>query len=378
MGNPAPAVVRGARSTAQRMANRTTPFIYNEWYVVAFGTELGATPLARMILGRSLVLYRTAGGTPVALDDRCIHRSFPLSSGFLRDELLICGYHGLHYDAAGTVVSVPSQQRCPKGLSVRAYPLHETGPLVWAWMGDPELADPARIPAPDLVTSRDWVGKTGYFPLRCNYVSLHENLLDLTHLSFLHAKSFGTPDYVSAPYDVTVDEGHYALLRRVVPTTLPPVWAKPTKMEGYPNAARITHSQFLSPALHLVTATLYDNALPPENRPEFTIATCHIPTPETSGSCHYFILNVRSFAQDEAWITDFIHDQLFTAFEEDVEGLELLQHKLESEDERDDFFEVSLAADRASVEMRQYLKRRAASEADAPAPTVRHLQSARS
>ncbi len=366
MGNPAPSLVRGARSTAQRMANRTTPFIYNEWYVVAFADELGPALLPRTILDRTLVLYRTSDGTPVALDDRCVHRSFPLSSGTLRDDDVICGYHGMRYDATGTVIDVPSQARCPRGLSVRSYPLYETGPLVWAWMGAPELADPAKIPAPALVTSPDWVGRTGYFALQCNYVSLHENLLDLTHLSFLHAKSFGTPDYVSSPYEVTIEEGHYALLRRVVPTTLPPVWAKPTNMEGYPNAARITHSQFLSPALHLVTATLYDNALPPNERTEFTIATCHIPTPETSGSCHYFILNARSFAQDEDWITEFIHDQLFSAFQEDVDGLELLQLKLELDDEREDFFEVSVPADRAGIEMRQYLKRRAASEAAGP------------
>ena len=43
--------------------------------------------------------------------------------------------------------------------------------------------------------------------------------------------------YASAPYEVTVKDGYYALLRRVVPTTLPPVWAKPTGLEGNPNAA---------------------------------------------------------------------------------------------------------------------------------------------
>jgi vanillate O-demethylase monooxygenase subunit len=376
MGNPAALVVRGARKAAGRMANRTTPFVRDEWYVVAFADEIGRTLLKRTILDRDLVLYRTASGEPVALDDRCAHRSFPLSAGTLMADSIVCGYHGLRYDANGTVIDVPSQTRCPKGVSIRSYPVHETGPLLWAWMGDPQLADPETIPAPQWLTSPEWVRKSGYFPLRCNYVSLHENLLDLTHLSFLHAGSFGTPDYVSAPYEVTVKDGYYALLRRVVPTMLPPVWAKPTGLEGNPNAARITRSEFLSPGLHVVTATFYDSTLPEGARPEFTISTCHIPTPETDGSCHYFIVNARSFALDQDWVTDFMHEQLFAAFQEDVTGLELLQQTLERDDERPDFFEISLAADRASIEMRQYLKRRAASEA--PLASVVHLQTARS
>jgi phenylpropionate dioxygenase-like ring-hydroxylating dioxygenase large terminal subunit len=355
--------------------------------LLAFADEIGGALLKRTILDRPLVLFRTAAGTPVALEDRCVHRSFPLSSGALDNDTVVCGYHGLRYDARGTVIEVPSQARCPKGVGVRSYALHETGPLVWAWMGEPDVADPATIPAPAWLTSPDWVARAGYFALDCNYVSLHENLLDLTHLSFLHAKSFGTPDYASAPYEVTIEDGYYALLRRVVPTTLPPVWAKPTGLEGHANAARITRSEFLSPGLHVVTATFYDNALPAETRPEFTISTCHIPTPETPGSTHYFIVNARSFALDQAWMTDFMHDQLFTAFQEDVTGLETLQRTLVHEDARDDFFEISLAADRPSIEMRQYLKRRADAEtlhpadsvaARAPAGSVLHLQTARS
>ena len=359
MGDPSALVVRGARAAAERLANRSTPFITDDWYVVAFASELGTTLLTRTILGRQLVMYRTAAGRPVALDDRCVHRSFPLSAGTLESDTVVCGYHGLRYDAGGTVIEAPSQPRCPKGVGVRSYTLHETGPLVWAWMGDADACDPASIPAPAWLTSDAWVRKSGYFPLRCNYVSLHENLLDLTHLSFLHAQSFGTPDYVSAPYQVTVEDGYYAIVRSVVPTTLPPVWAKPTGLEDYPNAARVTRSEFLSPGLHVVTAKFYDNALPAETRPESTISTCHIPTPETAGSCHYFIVNARSFALDQDWITDFMHEQLFAAFQEDVTGLELLQTTLEREDARDDFYEISLTADRPTIEMRHYLRRRA-------------------
>lgn len=362
MARPSPDTIRAAQTAQSRMADRNTPFIYNEWYVAAFGDELGRTLLKRTILGRDIVLYRTEDGRAVALEDRCLHRSYPLSAGQLQGDTIVCGYHGFRFDAAGTLIEVPSQPRCPRGLGVHSYPLIERGPLVWIWMGD-EPADPARLPPADWVASDEWVCSKGYIHLRGNYVSLHENLLDLTHLTYLHAKTFGTPDYASARFQAEINESTFALLRDVVPTTLPPVWAKPTGMEGYPNAARIVRSEFLAPSLHCVTVRFYDNALPPENRPEFRIRTAHIPTPETHGSTHYFIVHGRDFALDQDWVTQFMHDQLFAAFYEDVDGLERLEKVLEQADEN--FFEISVASDQASVEMRKYIKARAEAEAAA-------------
>ncbi len=360
MSQASPEVVQAARTAGSRMADRDTPFILNEWYVAAFADEVGRSLLRRTLLDHDVILYRTEAGQAVALDNRCIHRSFPLSEGFLDGDTVVCGYHGFRYDAEGTLVQVPSQDRCPKGVGVRQYPIVERGPLLWIWLGDDE-ADPARLPPHDWLTSPDWVCSKGYFNHQGNYVSLHENLLDLTHLSFLHAKSFGTPDYAAAKFRAEINDGHFALLRDVVPTTLPPVWAKPTGMEGYPQAARIVRSEFMAPSLHTVSVRFYDNALPEAGRPEFRIRTAHIPTPETHGTTHYFIVHGRDFAQEQEWITQFMHDELFKAFQEDVDGMQHLERMLEKAD--DAFFEISVASDRASVEMRKYLKARAEAEA---------------
>ena len=61
--------------------------------------------------------------------------------------------------------------------------------------------------------------------LKASYVRLHKNLLDLTHLSFLHINSFGTPDYASAPFDTVRDQaqGCFTIKRSVVPTRPPPL-----------------------------------------------------------------------------------------------------------------------------------------------------------
>jgi vanillate O-demethylase monooxygenase subunit len=363
---PAPSLIRAARAASRSMADRTTPFIFNEWYVAAFTDEIGRTLLKRRILGRNLVFFRTAAGKPVALDDRCAHRSFPLSASKLDGDTIICGYHGLRYDAQGNCIEVPSQPKCPKGIGVASFPLIERGPLTWIWMGAPELANPDKIPHQPWLEASDWERSQGYFALPASYVSLHENLLDLTHLSYLHAASFGTADYATAPYESVIEEDdaqahargvhpRFVLNRNVVPTALPPVWAQPTGIIGN-TAARIVSSEFVSPALHVVTVRLHDTSLPAAARPEFVVRTAHLPTPETLTSTHYFVVHGRDFARDEPAVTQIMHQQLFKAFEEDVVGLTAVEQTLAEAGE--DVYEISVASDRASVAMRRYLKRR--------------------
>ena len=151
------------------------------------------------------------------------------------------------------------------------------------------------------------------------------------------------------------------LLRRfVVPTTLPPVWAKPTGLHG-PTSARITTSDFVSPALHIVHAQFYDTELPEDQRPDQGIKTAHIPTPATETETHYFVVHGRNFALGEDEVTDFMHEQLMAAFNEDVVGLQA-QGELILAEAGEEYFEISLKSDSASVAMRRYLKRRADAE----------------
>lgn len=359
MTMPSPALIRASAAAGAHMADRNTPLIRNEWYVAAFAAELGPALIRRKLLGRNVVLYRTQSGRVVALDDRCAHRSFPLSAGKLDGDTLVCGYHGFRYDAAGDCIEIPSQPKCPRGIGVHSYPLAERGPLVWIWMGETELADEAKIPDLPWLSSPAWACSQGYFALPASYVGLHENLMDLTHLSFLHANSFGTADYALAPYETKLEEGHFVLLRSVVPTRLPPVWAEPTGILG-DTAARIAKSEFVSPGLHVVTVDFYDSALAPAGRKNFQIRTAHIPTPESRTSTHYFIVHGRDFALGQPQVTQFMHQQLFKAFQEDVTGLSAIERTLAEAGE--DTFEISVASDAAAVAMRKYLKRRADEE----------------
>jgi vanillate O-demethylase monooxygenase subunit len=226
-------------------------------------------------------------------------------------------------------------------------------------MGDGE-ADESRLPPQPWMESSFWQFSVGYMSLHGNYVSLHENLLDLTHLSYLHAGTFGTPDYARAPYDSEIGEHQFAVIRRAVPTQLPRLWAQATNLNDTKTAARIARSAFVTPALHLTSVDFYESTLPPTQRPEYHINVAHLVTPETPGSTHYFFVIGRDFGLGDDTLREFIHNNLIEAFKEDKAGLERLEEVLQSRGE--DFVEFSVASDAASVAMRRYLKGRADAE----------------
>jgi len=362
MTRPQRTVILAAQNAANRLADRHTPFVMNDWYVAAFGDEIKDQLLARTLLGRRLVFYRTTDQRVVALEDRCPHRSMPLSAGTLVQDTVVCAYHGFRFNTEGDCIEVPSQATCPKNVGIKAYRTLERGPVVWIWMGEAEEADLSKLPEQDWMEDPQWEHSKGFLSLQASYIRLHENLLDLTHLSFLHAKSFGTPDYAKAAFESEIGDGRFALLRNVVPTTLPPVWAVPTGLTGPGQAARIVRSEFKSLGLHEVSVRFYDCHLPENERPEFQIRTAHMPTPETSTTTHYFIVHGRDFAQFDAATTRFMHDQLFVAFNEDVDGLALQEQAL-ANTPAEDLYEFSVASDAPGVAMRRYVLARQQKEA---------------
>ncbi len=168
----------------------TQPVIRNEWYVVGFSHEVDTTRLLlRYCCGDRLVLFRTANGVPVALYDRCPHRGSPLSLGKIAEDTLQCVYHGFRYGASGRCVRVPSQTAIIPELSVHSYPVVEKGGFIWLWPGASEAADPVLLPdCSEFGLDRPGWSAKPYLMLeiKANYSLLFENLLDTSHISFLH------------------------------------------------------------------------------------------------------------------------------------------------------------------------------------------------
>lgn len=176
-------------------------FLRNAWYVAGWASEFTAQrPAGRMIIDEPVVLFRTHNGSLVALEDRCAHRLAPLSLGRVEGDDLRCMYHGVKFSAAGQCVEVPGQAGTAKKLCVQKYPVVERHRWAWIWMGDPQLADPGLIPDASMLDDSWRCLSVGQLDYRANHALISDNLLDLSHLAFLHEKTLGRrPD--NAPED---------------------------------------------------------------------------------------------------------------------------------------------------------------------------------
>jgi phenylpropionate dioxygenase-like ring-hydroxylating dioxygenase large terminal subunit len=167
-------------------------FLRNCWYVAGWSHHFSAEkPVARTMLGEPIVLYRKDDGAVVALEDRCCHRLAPLSKGRIERDDLRCMYHGLKFAPSGSCVEIPGQSVVPPHARVWAYPAVEQDSWVWLWMGEPALADADLIPHALNHGDPDWHMQTGELAYEANYQLINDNLLDLAHLSYVHANTLG-------------------------------------------------------------------------------------------------------------------------------------------------------------------------------------------
>jgi vanillate O-demethylase monooxygenase subunit len=156
------------------------------------------------ILGERIVIWRTATARIHALEDRCVHRLAPLSLGRCEGERLRCMYHGLLFDPDGKVAEIPGQDTIPPRARVRSYPVVERHSWIWVWMGDQVLADDRLIPGAVGLDHPDYILGHGHLDYAAEARLINDNLLDFSHLTFVHANSFGAgPEFAESPGRIT-------------------------------------------------------------------------------------------------------------------------------------------------------------------------------
>src|SRR5215467_10006387 len=153
------------------------PFLRNQWYTAATSTEVGSKPLARTICNEPLVIFRGEDGTVAALTDRCPHRKAPLSSGDVVGSDIQCGYHGIRFAANGACTHVPGNVPVGRDFRARCFPAREVHGLIFVWLGEASLANPALI----------------------------DNILDLTHVVFVHKTTLAGGGVAETPLQVEID-----------------------------------------------------------------------------------------------------------------------------------------------------------------------------
>ncbi len=342
-------------------------FLRNSWYVAAFENELGSQPLARTLLNEPIVIFRTEDGTPVALEDRCCHRSLPLSMGKVVGDNIQCGYHGLKFNASGTCVQVPGQTNIPPGAVVRSYPLVERWNWVWIWMGEPSKADEALIPNWWWADHPDWSSIKGCngAPLyvACNYELITDNLMDVSHLSYVHSSSIGNAAVAENAPKTERSERRITASRWVPDQPAAPFYKKAGKFEQNVDRWLVTITDL--PCFTVNDAGCVDlgtDAREGHRSNGVEMRVLNAPTPETETTTHYFYQHARGFeVNNQEW--DEIYRTQFT--EVFLEDKVILEAQQSSYDRQPDGFQIDINDDAPCIAVRNALRQLIAKEQSA-------------
>ena len=319
------------------------------WYVAAAGHEVGGELSARRLLGRQVLLYRESSGQVVALEDRCAHRALPLSMGSLVADRVVCRYHGFAYDRTGACVDVPSQANVPYGASVTSYPVVESGPLIWVWLGNPRRATASGPPRLPWLEDPSWASLGGQHTVAAGFMLLHENALDRTHFAFVHPDTSHRGYLESEPplqVEVTETSVSYA---RDFPEG--PLTAWQSTMTGLPPDTRCVQREsgvFVSPALHVDHMEIVG--------PDRTYRTVFVRalTPVDASTTRVTWQVARDFGVDDALAAEGLRRVHERTMSEDQPLLEAIQATVDRDGARRP---VNAAADAASAKAHSIVRR---------------------
>jgi phenylpropionate dioxygenase-like ring-hydroxylating dioxygenase large terminal subunit len=167
-------------------------YLRRYWQPVAMSEEVGDLPVAVRILAEDLVVFRDGNGSLGLLHRHCAHRGASLEFGIIMDCGIKCCYHGWHFDIDGRLIDAPSE---PAGSPVRekvtqgAYPVHEHGGIIFAYLGPPEHKPP--FPIYDTMCLEGTDSKPFSLSMPANWLQVYENTQDPIHVLHLHALSSG-------------------------------------------------------------------------------------------------------------------------------------------------------------------------------------------
>lgn len=299
---------------------RTSPFPLDQWYVAGFSTELTDKPLGRTYLNQKVVLFRTPDGTVSALEDRCCHKSLPLSCGSVEAGGVRCGYHGLLFNGAGQCTEIPGQERIPSKAKVRSYHVQERNQIIWIWM--PRQAGGAPTSEPPEYSHHDnpaYKWGSGNYHYDTPWQLIHDNLLDLSHLGYVHLKTIGGDArlHMSAPTQITSEGNRVKVVRHMAGSTPPPTYKAAWPLDD--TCDRWQEIEF-QPSHTTIWSGAYSDSAGPLDNPDrggLHLRGFNGITPETETSCHYFWSMCCNKHPDRPEIIDTVLQQIEFTFNED-------------------------------------------------------------
>jgi vanillate O-demethylase monooxygenase subunit len=340
-------------------------FLKNTWYVAARPEEIDGKPLGRKVCNEAIVFYRQADGSPAAVEDFCPHRGAPLSLGYVSEGKLVCGYHGLEMGCEGKAIHMPGQR--VRGFPcIKSYAVVERHGFIWVWPGEKDHADPALIPELHWANNPEWAYGGGYYHVKSDYRLMIDNLMDLTHETYVHATSIGQKEIDETPCTTKVEGDHVVTSRFMdnVPEA-PPFWKLALRGHGLPDNQPVDRWQIchFTPPTHVmievgVALQGHGGYHAPLDKKVYSIVVDFI-TPETETSHHYFWGMARNFRAQDPALTVAIREGQGKVFGEDMEMLERQQANLSAWPERK---LLMLNIDAGGVQSRRVIDRLLAAE----------------
>jgi vanillate O-demethylase monooxygenase subunit len=335
-------------------------YVKNAWYMAAWSSEVGGALFARRLLDIPVVLFRDPGGKAIALEDRCPHRFAPLHRGRLAEGVIECGYHGLKFNSAGACVFNPAGDPIPPQAKVRAFPIEERHHILWIWMGDPAIADPASIPDFSCIPEQpgECANIGNHLHVRANYLLEIDNLMDLSHVNYLHEGTLGNDSMRDHKVKVR-EEGGAIHAELWMPGTTAPIYSA---LFGQP-CDQWTNMIWMAPSNMRLDYGVVPPGEPAVQKPEDV--AIHILTPETARTTHYFYGTCGVFGPDQRELADLIREAQTTAFtNEDNPMIEAVDEQMDGADLWS-LRPVILSSDVATVRVRRRIEKLIREEASA-------------
>jgi vanillate O-demethylase monooxygenase subunit len=339
-------------------------FPKNAWYVACTPDEIAEKPLGRQICGEKIVFYRGPECKVAAVEDFCPHRGAPLSLGVVRDGQLTCGYHGLTMGCDGKVVSMPGQR--VRGFPcIKSFPVVERYGFIWVWPGDEKLADPAKIHHLEWAENPDWGYGGGLYHVKAEYRLMIDNLMDLTHETYVHASSIGQKEIDEAPVTTKTDGDTVITSRFMENVMAPPFWQAALRGNNLADDVPVDRWQIcrFTPPSHVMievgVAHAGNGGYHADPQYKASSIVVDFITPETATSHWYFWGMARNFNPRDEALTKTIRDGQAKIFGEDMEILELQQKNLLAHPQRK---LLMLNIDSGGVQSRRILERIVAQE----------------
>lgn len=306
-------------------------------------------------------MYRREDGSVVALEDACPHRKLPLSKGRLLGDIVECGYHGMQFEGSGNCVLVPTQDRIPPQAQVRPYPAVERWGLVWVWMGDPDDADESKIVEIPNYDNQTWgLTSGGVLEIDCHYLWVTDNLLDPSHVAWVHRTSFAAPGTDGTPLEIQAFDDGVVVSRWIADQALPPYYAPLVKFEG--NCDRLQHYEVRMPSI-CINRSIFTPAgtggdAGTLNEKAYVMVSYNFMTPIDEDRTTYYWFQHYNTDPDDAETAAHLNEGAKMAFDEDREILEAVHVGMKDKTTRN----LNLGLDAGSLHYRRLLDKAIAAE----------------